>query len=142
MEEAARPWMILMEMKKHVPIDWDNLPSIVMVPVPWKFSCRDLITTVSMRAPEKQLVGFIGLEWTTTHEEAFRAIQDLYEFADDPKLVLLRYIAPIPGQEKVVIRASFLREVSHEINSDNLFGMTEEISKIARTKGLHTMTLE
>lgn len=131
-----------MSEEKKAPRTWENLPSIVMTVVPSRFSYSHLVKSISDQAPDKQLVCLVQWGWTSSEEDADRRIQLLYEFVDDPKLVIMRFLAPVPGQEQLIIRASFMRETASEIKASNLYDLAERLSRLARTKGLHTKTVE
>ena len=131
-----------MGLKRHVSRDWENLPSMAMVPVHSDFSYCNLVKLISEQAPDKELVCLVQWDWTTSQERAFHQIRLLYEFADDPKLVMMRFLAPVPGQEQLIIRASFMRETTSDIEVSNLYELAERLSQLARAKGLHTKTVE
>lgn len=128
--------------KKQVPRTWENLPSMVVAPVPKVFSYSRLVKSITNQAPDKQLVSLVQSGWSTSQEDATRRINLLYEFADDPQLVLMRFLAPIPGQEQIIIRASFMTEIVSQVAASNLFDLAERLSQLAREKGLHTITTE
>jgi len=115
---------------------------MVMAPVPRGFSYSDLVKSITGQAPDKQLVCLVQWGWTSSQEEAARRISLLYEFADDPQLVLMRFLAPVPGQEQIIIRASFMRETVSQVTASNLFDLAERLSELAREKGLHTTAVE
>ena len=131
-----------MSEQKRVSRTWENLPSMVMTPVPRGFSYSHLVKSITDQAPDKQLVCLVQWGWTSSEEDAARHIQLLYEFADDPQLVLMRFLAPIPGQEQIIIRASFMRETASYIAASNLFDLAERLSQLARERGLNTTTVE
>lgn len=131
-----------MNEQKQVPRTWENLPSMVMAPVPRGFSYPHLVKSIVEQALDKQLVCLVHLGWISSEEDAARRIQLLYEFADDPQLVLMRFLAPVPGQEQIIIRASFMRETVSHVTASNLFDLTERLSILAREKGLNTTTVE
>ncbi len=131
-----------MSKQKQVPRTWENLPSMVMTPVPNEFFYSHLVKSITDEAPDKELVCLVQWGWTSSEEDATRRIQLLYEFADDPLLVLMRFLAPIPGQEQIIIRASFMRETVSEVAVSRLFKLTERLSQLAREKGLNTITVE
>lgn len=131
-----------MSEQKHVPRTWENLPSLVMTPVPRGFSYSHLVKSMTDQAPDKQLVCLVHWGWTSSEEDAARRIQLLYEFADDPRLVLMRFLAPVPGQEQIIIRASFMRETASQVAASNLFDLAERLSQLARQKSLNTTTVE
>jgi len=131
-----------MSEQNQVPRTWENLPSMVMTPVPAGFSYSHLVTSITDQAPNKQLVCLVNWGWTNSEEDAARRIQLLYEFADDPQLVLMRFLAPVPGQEQIIIRASFMRETASQVAASNLFDLAERLSQLARQKGLNTTTVE
>jgi len=131
-----------MNNRQQVPHTWENLPSMVMTPVPRGFSYSHLIEEITKQAPDKQLVCLVHWGWTSSQEDALRRINLLYKFADDPKLVLMRFLAPVPGQEQIIIRASFMRETASQITASNLFDLAERLSELAREKGLNTTTVE
>jgi hypothetical protein len=87
-------------------------------------------------------VCLVSWDWTSSREDAARRIELLYEFADDPRLVLMRFLAPVPGQEQVIIRASFMRETAPQATASNLFDLAECLSRLARERGLNTTTVE
>ena len=115
---------------------------MVMAPITRGFSYSHLVKSITDQAPDKQLVCLVQWGWTTSQEDAARRINLLYEFADDPQLVLMRFLAPIPGQEQIIIRASFMRETVSQVALTNLFDLAECLSQLAREKGLHTTTVE
>ena len=131
-----------MSEQKQVPRTWDNLPSMVMTPVPKIFSYPHLVRSITDQAPDKQLVCLVQGGWTTSPEDSTWRINLLYEFADDPQLVLMRFLAPVPGQEQIIVRASFMRETVSQVEVSNLFDLAERLSHLAREKGLHTTTTE
>ena|ERR1039458_3746813 len=126
----------------RVPRTWENLPSLVMTPVARGFSWGQLVELIVRQAPDKELVCLVHLGWTSSREDAERRIQLLYEFADDPRLVLMRFLAPVPGAEQVIIRAWFMRETVSQITATNLFDLAERLSQLARQKGLTTVTVD
>ncbi len=131
-----------MSEQKQVPRTWENLPSMVMSPVPRGFSYPYLVKSITEQAPDKQLVCLVQLGWTSSEEDAARRIQLLYEFADDHRLVLMRFLAPVPGQEQIIIRASFMKESVSQVTASNLFDLAERLSHLARENGLITTTVE
>jgi len=131
-----------MSEQKQVPRTWENLPSMVMAPVPRGFTYSHLVKSITDQAPDKQLVCLVHWGWTSSEEDAARRIQLLYEFADDPRLVLMRFLAPVPGQEQIIIRASFMRETVCQVAASNLFDLAERLSQLAREKDLNTTTVE
>ena len=131
-----------MSEQKQVPRTWENLPSMVMSPVPKVISYSHLVKSITDQAPDKQLVCLVNWGWTTSQKDAARRINLLYEFADDPRLVLMRFLAPIPGQEQIIVRASFMKETVSQVAVSNLFDLAERLSQLAREKGLHTITVE
>ena len=131
-----------MSRQKQVPRTWENLPSMVMTPVPRGFSYSQLVREITDQAPDKQLVCLVQWGWTSSQEDAARRISLLYEFADDPQLVLMRFLAPVPGQEQIIIRASFMIETVSQVTASNLFDLTERLSELARDNELHTTTVE
>ena len=126
----------------RVPRTWDNLPSLVMAPIARGFSWGQLFESIVRQAPDKELVCLVHLGWTSSREDAERRIQLLYEFADDPRLVLMRFLAPVPGTEQVIIRAWFMRETVSQVTATNLFDLAERLSQLASQKGLTTITVE
>ena len=131
-----------MNEKKQVPRTWENLPSVVMTPVPVSFSYFQLVQSVMDQSHDKQLVCLVQWGRTCLEEDADRLVQLLYEFADDPLLVLMRFLAPVPGEEQILVRTSFMRETVSEISASNLFDLTEQLSQLAREKGLNMTTVE
>ncbi len=131
-----------MSEQKQISRTWDNLPSMVMTPVPMGFSYSHLVRSITDQAPDKQLVCLVHWGWISSEQDAARRIQLLYEFADDPRLVLMRFLAPVPGQEQIIIRASFMRETASQVTASNLFDLAERLSQLAREKGLNTTTVE
>ncbi len=131
-----------MSEQKRVPRTWENLPSMVMAPVPTGFSYPQLAESITDQAPDKELVCLVPWGWTSSQEDAVRRISLLYEFADDPRLVLMRFLAPVPGQEQIIVRASFMRETTTKVAASNLFDLAERLSQLARDQGLHTTTAE
>ena len=134
MSESKEPY--------RVPRTWDNLPSLVMVPVARGFSWGQLFESIVRQAPDKELVCLVHFGWTSSREDAERRIQLLYEFADDPRLVLMRFLAPVPGTEQVIMRAWFMRETVSQVTATNLFDVAERLSQLARHKGLNTVTID
>ncbi len=130
------------ETPQKVARDWDNLPSMVMTPVPRSFSYSDLARQVSSQAADKQLVCLLAWGWTASQEQAFQHIQELYSFTDDPKLVLMRFLSPVPGAEQLIIRATFMRETAPHIHLTWLYELSERLSRLAAEHGFHTKTLE
>jgi len=126
----------------RVPRTWDNLPSMVSMPVPNVFAYARVADSIIREASDKELVQLVHWGWTSKREDARRHIQFLYEFADDPRLVLMRFLAPVPGTEQVIIRAWFMRETVSQVTATNLFDLAERLSQLARQKGLNTTTVE
>jgi hypothetical protein len=54
----------------------------------------------------------------------------------------MRFLAPVPGEEQVIIRASFMRETVSQVTASNLFDLIERLSQLAGEKGLNTTTVE
>lgn len=125
---------------QHVPRTHENLPSMVMIPVNNGFSYSNLVTSIIDQAPDKELVCLVDWGWTISQEDASRQINLLYEFADDPQLVIMRFIAPDREQHQIIVRASFMRETVSQVAVSNLFDLTECLSELARKKGFHTTT--
>jgi hypothetical protein len=131
-----------MSQLKHAPRTWENLPSMVMTPVPKGFSYSQVVGLIANQAPDKELVCLVYWGWTSSQEDAARRMNLLYAFADDPDLVLMRFLAPIPGQEQIIVRASFMRDTVSKVSESNLFDLAERLSHLAMVKGLHTTTVE
>lgn len=127
---------------EQVPRTWENLPSMVMTPVPKEFSYPHLVKSITEQAADKQLVCLVNWGWTSSQEDAARRIKLLYEFSDDPQLVLMRFLAPVPGQEQTILRASFMRDTVSQVTASCLFDLADRLSQIAREKALHTTTVE
>jgi hypothetical protein len=115
---------------------------MVMIPVPKGFSYSQLVKTITEEAPDKQLACLVQWGWTVSEEDAARRIHLLYEFSDDPRLVLMRFLAPVPGQEQIIVRVSFMRDAVTQVTASNLFDLAECLSQLAREKGLNTTTVE
>jgi hypothetical protein len=130
------------ETPQKVARNWDNLPSMVMTPVPRSFSYCDLARQVSSQAADKQLVCLVAWGWTASQEQAFQHIQELYSFADDPKLVLMRFLSPLPDGEQLIIRATFMYETAPHIHTTTLYELSERLTRLAVEHGFHTKTLE
>jgi hypothetical protein len=126
---------------QRVPHDWDHLPSMVVIPVN-RFVFNDLLRAITEQAPDKQLVCLTGLHKQMSQKSAFSDIQLLYEFADDPLLVMIKFLAPTPGAEKLIIRSSFMKENSLNISASNLYDLAAQLLMMARKQGLHTKTVE
>lgn len=126
----------------RVPRTWENLPSLVLTPVASGFSWSRLVESIVRGAPDKELVCLVSLGRTSSRIDAERRNQLLYEFADDPKLVLMRFLAPIPGTEQVVLRAWFVRETMSQVTATNLFDVVGQLSQLAKQRGLRIVTVE
>jgi len=126
----------------HSPRNWENLPSMAVAPVPRGFSWGTLCDWIRQKAPEKEVVCLVHLDWAVSRENAQREIDLLYEFADNPLLVLMRFLAPIPGTERLIVRAWFMRETASQVSATNLFEAAERLSQLARQKGYNTMTVD
>ena len=131
-----------MDTQQRIQRDWENVPPMAMVPMRKGFSYSSLVKYVSEQAPDKELVCLVQWGWTTSQEQALHQIQLLYEFADDPELVMMRFLAPVLGQEQLIIRASFMRKTVSEVEVSNLYDLVERLSQLATKQGLHTKTLE
>jgi hypothetical protein len=126
----------------ELPHTWDNLPSMAMVPVSEPFSFPTLAAYVSKEAPDKQLVSIVVWGWTASQEQAFRHIKELYRFVDDPSLVLMRFIAPFPGEEQIIVRASFMRDIVPHVTATRLRELIDELSRLACERCFHTIAVE
>jgi hypothetical protein len=126
----------------QVPRTWDNLPSMAMVPVTEPFSFQTLVGYVSQEASDKQLVCIVVWGWTVSQAQAFWHIQELYRFADDPSLVLMRFTAPAPSDEQLIVRASFMRDIASHVRATRLRELIDELSRLARGRGFHTATVQ
>ncbi len=129
------------ETRGKVP-NWESLPSLAMIPVHEPFSYPELVSYVSKEAPDKELICIVVWGWTVSQEKAFQHIQYLYAFADDRRLVLMRFTAPVLGNEQLIIRASFMKETSAEVKANRLQELIEQLSGLAKARGLHTKTVE
>jgi hypothetical protein len=54
----------------------------------------------------------------------------------------MRFLAPVPGQEQIIVRVSFMRETVSKVAASNHFDLAEHLSQLARGKGLHATTVE
>jgi len=126
----------------RVPRDWDNLPSLAMTPVYEPFSYQKLVHYVSMQAPDKQLVCVVPYGWGTSPGQAFRDIQLLYEFADDPKLVLMCIVGPLSKDVQVIIRATFMQESVSQVEATSFHDLISKLSDLAKKRGLTTKTMK
>jgi len=124
-----------------VPRTWQNLPSLVMMVVWEPFSYSEIVSQISCEAPDKELASIVLSGWTQSEEQALRKIEYLYQFADDSKLVLMRFTAPVPGVEQLIIRASFMRDTVSEVKAKRLKDLIEELSLLARARGFRTTTV-
>lgn len=124
--------------RQRVAHNWDNLPSMVMMPVPRSFVYCDLARQAATQAADKQLVCFVAWGWTSSREQAFQHIEQLYDFADDPKLVLMRFRSPTPDEDQLIIRATFMRETASQIQETTIYELAERLSSLARERGLRT----
>ena len=124
----------------RVPRDWDHLPSLAMAPVYEPFSYRDLVRYLCAEAPDKQLVCVVPYGWGTTQAQAFRDIQLLYEFADDPKLVLMCIVGPLPTDIQLILRATFMRESVSQVEATTFGDLVSKLCALAKNRGLHTKT--
>jgi len=123
---------------QRVPRDWDNLPSVVMTPVPRGFSYATLSQSIRKQAPDKQLVSLVEWGWTVSQAQALEDIQRLYEFEDDPKLVVMRF----PGDTQIIIRASFMHDTAKKIIADTLASLATALLREANARGLKTTTVQ
>lgn len=124
----------------RAPRDWDHLPSLAMTPVYEPFSYRELVKYMCAQAPDKQLVCVVPYGWGTTQEQAFRDIELLYEFADDPKLVMMCVIGPRPTDIQVILRGTFMRESVTHVEATTFRDLVAKLSDLARDRGLRTTT--
>lgn len=128
--------------EKQVPRTWENLPSMVMAAVPRVFSYERLARSIVDEAPDMQLVCLLPSGFSESQDNAARRIHLLYEFADDPLLVLMRIVARVPAQEQIIVRASFMRETVSQVAASNLGDLAARLSQLAKEKGRHTTTAE
>jgi hypothetical protein len=117
---------------------WDNLPSMVMLPVRNGFSFDALSQSIRQQSPDKDLVFLVEEGWAASQSEAMNDIQRLYEFADDAKLVLMRF----PGNQRIVIRASFMHETALWVRASTLSGIAFELILEANKRQLNCTTAE
>ncbi len=120
----------------QVPRDWDNLPSLVMTPVYEPFSYQELVRYLCTQAPNKQLVSVVPYGWGTSQGKALRGTHLIYEFADDPKLVLMRIDGPSPADVELIIRATFMREAALEVEATTFHDLFSRLSDLAKRRGL------
>jgi hypothetical protein len=130
------------DISHKVPRDWDNLPSLAMTWVYEPFSYYELVRYVSMQAPDKQLVCVVPYGWEVSPGQAFHDIQLLYEFADDPKLVLMCIVCPLSNNIKIIIRATFMQESVSQVEATNFRDLIFKLSNLAKSRGLTTKTVK
>jgi hypothetical protein len=109
-----------------------------MVPVPSRFSFRDLAGQIVSQAPDKELVCLVEFGWGTSAESAGRDIEDLFEFADEPSLAFLEYA----NEARFIIRASFMRATSSSVGAQTFGAIRDELRNIAKAQGLKTLAID
>lgn len=127
---------------ERVERNWENLPSIVMMPVQKDFTYNQLVNAIQSQAMDKELVCISYWGAAQSQEQAQHQIELLYQFADDPDLVLMRFLAPTPGEERIILRSFFMRETASQINATDLYELAEDLSQLARNQKYHTLTVE
>jgi hypothetical protein len=126
----------------RAPRTWENLPSVAMAAVPPTFAYSHLVQAVLAQAPDKRLLCLVGSGRATSPEDATRFIDLLYEFADDPQLAVMRFLAPVPGEEQIIVGVSSMREAVSQADVPSLYDLADSLQQPAREKGLHTLTTE
>jgi hypothetical protein len=119
----------------------DDMPSMVAIAVPARFSYPDLARHISTFAPDKQLVSLVSIGWTNTPEQALRLIGHLYSFVDDSKLAVLRFPVTAAAEDHLIIRATFMRDTVGEVRQTTLPDLAERLSQLARERRLHVMAV-
>jgi hypothetical protein len=127
---------------ERVERNWENLPSIAMLAVQKGFTYSQLVNMIENQAMDKELVCLYYWGAAHSQEQAQHQIELLYQFADDPDLVLMRFLAPTPGEERIILRSFFMRETASQINATDLYELAEDLSQLAREQDLHTLTVE
>ena len=127
---------------ERVERNWENLPSIAMMAVQKGFFYSEVVNAIGSQAMDKELVCLYYFGAAHSQEQASHQIELLYQFADDPDLVLMRFLAPTPGEERIILRSSFMRQTASEINTTDLYELAEDLSQLARKQNLHTLTVE
>ena len=113
-----------------------------MTPVARGFSWGQLVELIVRQAPDKELVCLVHLGWTSSEKTRNAAFSFFTSSPMIRGLSLMRFLAPVPGAEQVIIRAWFMRETVSQITATNLFDLAERLSQLARQKGLTTVTVD
>lgn len=127
---------------EQVERNWENLPSIAMLAVQKGFTYSQLVNMIENQAMDKELVCLYYWGAAHSQEQASHQIELLYQFADDPDLVLMRFLAPTPGEERIILRSSFMQETASQINATELYELAEDLSQLARNQKRHILTVE
>ncbi len=109
--------------------NWENLPSVAMVPIGRSVDSQALINAVKMS--NKDLLCLIPFGADLTPESSHRQIELSYEFADDPQLVLM--ILEFNGL--ILIRAAFFIEHANDIRAQTTKALLEGLVEQADRHG-------
>lgn len=121
---------------RPVPRDGDDLPPMVLVPVPkGGFSYAALAEIIRRQAPDKELVCLVKLGGTASPTQAMEHIEKVYDFADDPRLVIMRF----RDNDQVVIRASFMHDTASTVTANDLGSLATALSRAAAARGLKSV---
>src|SRR4030042_4047772 len=87
---------------RRVQRTFENLPSMAMIPLPNNFEYPAVVHMVNAEAPDKELVCLVAWGWECSEDEAFQQIELTWDFADNPKLAVMRF----PKGDQIIIRSS------------------------------------
>ena len=135
--EECKAYELYQSMKKDVNHTWDNLPTLAVSPVKEPFSYREFVRYILVTSPEKELINIVPFGWETSKIQAIYETKLLYEFVDDPKLVLMSISLNVNNKIQLIIRASFMRDSVVHIEASTFNDLTSKLSDFAKKRGLN-----
>lgn len=113
--------------RSHVERNWENLPSVVMIPIGRSVESQDIVNAASTSGKDLVCLAPIGAE--IKEQDAQRQIELSYEFADDPRLAFM--VMEFNGL--VLIRSSFLLQHAGHLRThtaeDLLTGLLDQAQR-------------
>lgn len=122
--------------KHRVKRNWENLPSVVVIPIGRSVESQDIVNTV--RSSGKDLVCIVPLGSDIKEQDAQRQIDLSYEFADDPRLAFM--VLEFNGS--ILIRSSFIVREGAALNTHTTEDLLMGLLNQAQQKGWNYQFLE
>ena len=124
------------ESPSRVARNWENLPSVVQIPLFGEgISVREL--TAAVKSSNKDLVWLAPARGSVSQQDGMTMIDYTYHFADDPRLAVQFH----EWNGNVIIRGSFFMEIAPQLSSPTVGDLLVELMRLAAGRRLTVETI-